>query len=140
MTLANGAVLALQSISGRLLLYLQPNTFLICHVINVFVKGCIVYLCDQVENSQERKNLVNILNNSGNSALHWAAMNGHSDAACKLLDLGADSALLNANGRTAVGEANAQDRIEFCRVLIDRYTNEQSQSQLSASMEQEINE
>ena len=44
-------------------------------------------------------------NNDGNTALHWACLNGHADAVALLLAAGASASALNAAQRTPVDEA-----------------------------------
>ncbi|EKG19059.1 hypothetical protein MPH_03749 [Macrophomina phaseolina MS6] len=51
------------------------------------------------------KPFVNLKNSAGNTALHWAALNGHLAAVKALVSLGADAAILNAAGHDAVFEA-----------------------------------
>lgn len=51
------------------------------------------------------KSFVNLKNTSGNTALHWAALNGHLAAVKTLVSLGADAAILNTAGHDAVFEA-----------------------------------
>jgi ankyrin repeat protein len=52
----------------------------------------------------------NITNEQGNTALHWACVNGHGEAATRLLAAGAKTTLVNAGGRTALDEAMHNDR------------------------------
>ena len=44
-------------------------------------------------------------NNDGNTALHWACLNGHADAVGLHLAAGASASALNAAQRTPVDEA-----------------------------------
>jgi Ankyrin repeats (many copies) len=44
-------------------------------------------------------------NSDGNTALHWASLNGHADAAALLLAAGASASALNSAQRTPVDEA-----------------------------------
>lgn len=56
---------------------------------------------------------MNLKNTAGNTALHWAALNGHLAAVKTLVALGADAAILNAAGHDAVFEAeqNGKDDV-----------------------------
>jgi uncharacterized protein len=49
--------------------------------------------------------LVNHMNLSGNTALHWACLNGHLGAVKALVNAGADPWIKNSVGRDTVGEA-----------------------------------
>lgn len=49
--------------------------------------------------------LVNYKNVSGNTPLHWAALNGHLDCVKALVAAGADASIINAAGHDAVYEA-----------------------------------
>lgn len=52
----------------------------------------------------------NIANAQGNTALHWACVNGHGEVVEKLLAKGAKTTICNAGGRTALDEAMHNDR------------------------------
>ena len=49
--------------------------------------------------------LVNVQNNSGNTALHWAALNGNLECVKLLVQAGADPGIRNNAGKDAVFEA-----------------------------------
>lgn len=52
----------------------------------------------------------NIANAQGNTALHWACVNGHGEVVETLLAKGAKTTICNAGGRTALDEAMHNDR------------------------------
>lgn len=54
--------------------------------------------------------LINAQNSSGNTALHWAALNGHLEAVKVLLEQGADPTICNQRGHDAVYEAELNDK------------------------------
>jgi ankyrin repeat protein len=56
--------------------------------------------------------ILNTQNQSGNTALHWAALNGHLESVKKLLEGGADPTIANHRGHDAVYEAELNDKGE----------------------------
>lgn len=56
--------------------------------------------------------IVNAQNQAGNTALHWAALNGHLEAVKVLLEHGGDPTIPNARGHDAVYEAELNDKQE----------------------------
>lgn len=54
--------------------------------------------------------LINAANEAGNTALHWAALNGHLDAVKALVQCGADVTIINQAGHDAVFEAEINDK------------------------------
>jgi ankyrin repeat protein len=56
--------------------------------------------------------ILNAQNKSGNTALHWAALNGHLESVKKLLEYGADPTITNQKGHDAVYEAELNDKKE----------------------------
>jgi ankyrin repeat protein len=56
--------------------------------------------------------IVNAQNKAGNTALHWAALNGHLESVKALLDNGADPTITNHRGHDAVYEAELNDKTE----------------------------
>jgi ankyrin repeat protein len=56
--------------------------------------------------------IINAQNEAGNTALHWAALNGHLEAVKVLLEHGGDPTVTNARGHDAVYEAELNDKNE----------------------------
>ena len=56
--------------------------------------------------------IINAQNEAGNTALHWAALNGHLEAVKVLLENGGDPTITNARGHDAVYEAELNDKQE----------------------------
>lgn len=56
--------------------------------------------------------VLNSSNAAGNTALHWAALNGHLECVKVLIDAGADPTITNAAGHDAVYEAELNDKTE----------------------------
>ncbi|KAL8740218.1 MAG: hypothetical protein Q9190_007058 [Brigantiaea leucoxantha] len=56
---------------------------------------------------------INLQNSSGNTPLHWAALNGHLEAVKMLVNAGADPSIKNATNHDAVYEAenNGKDEV-----------------------------
>lgn len=61
---------------------------------------------------------INLPNSSGNTPLHWAALNGHLDAVKFLISSGADPAVRNQAGHDAVFEAEKSGKEEVVRWLL----------------------
>ena len=56
--------------------------------------------------------ILNAQNQAGNTALHWAALNGHLESVKVLLDQGSDPTIPNQRGHDAVYEAEINDKKE----------------------------
>jgi ankyrin repeat protein len=56
--------------------------------------------------------ILNAQNKAGNTALHWAALNGHLEAVKVLLEEGSDPTITNQRGHDAVYEAELNDKTE----------------------------
>jgi hypothetical protein len=56
--------------------------------------------------------ILNAQNKAGNTALHWAALNGHLEAVKVLLEQGGDPTITNQRGHDAVYEAEINDKKE----------------------------
>jgi ankyrin repeat protein len=56
--------------------------------------------------------ILNAQNKAGNTALHWAALNGHLEAVKVLLEEGSDPTITNQRGHDAVYEAELNDKKE----------------------------
>lgn len=57
-----------------------------------------------------RSAILNLQNGSGNTALHWAALNGHLEAVKILIAAGANSFVTNKAGHDAVYEAEINSK------------------------------
>lgn len=54
--------------------------------------------------------IINAQNLSGNTALHWAALNGHLESVKILIENGADPTITNKKGHDAIYEAELNDQ------------------------------
>ena len=61
---------------------------------------------------------LNLQNASGNTPLHWAALNGHLPAVKLLIEAGADPTVINKAGKDAVYEAEANEKNELASWLL----------------------
>lgn len=78
-----------------------------------------MYLLSLFESSKiERKAYINRQNQSGNTALHWSALNGHMEIVKFLLTNGADASILNCSGHDAVYEAEMNDKQDVAEFLL----------------------
>ena len=68
--------------------------------------------------TKDLKAFVNKQNASGNTALHWASLNGHMSLVKVLLAQGADASILNFSGHDAVYEAELNDKQEVAEWLL----------------------
>ena len=62
--------------------------------------------------------LLNAVNDAGNSPLHWAALNGHLESVKLLIQSGADVTIINRAGHDAVFEAEINDKKEVVDWLL----------------------
>jgi ankyrin repeat protein len=61
---------------------------------------------------------LNAVNESGNTPLHWAALNGHLESVKLLIQSGADVTIINRAGHDAVYEAEINDKNEVVDWLL----------------------
>ena len=61
---------------------------------------------------------LNLQNASGNTPLHWGALNGHLPAVKLLVEAGADPTVINKAGKDAVFEAEVNDKNEVAAWLL----------------------
>ena len=73
---------------------------------------------------QEAPALINRANSNGNTALHWAALNGHLEAAKALVSAGADARVKNSAGRDAAVEAEHSGKDEVANYLLSTMADE----------------
>lgn len=57
--------------------------------------------------------ILNAQNLAGNTAIHWAALNGHLESVKVLLEEGSDPTITNQRGHDAVYEAELNDKKEI---------------------------
>lgn len=62
--------------------------------------------------------LINAINDAGNTPLHWAALNGHLESVKLLIQSGADITIFNRAGHDAVFEAEINDKKEVVDWLL----------------------
>jgi ankyrin repeat protein len=62
--------------------------------------------------------LINAVNEAGNTPLHWAALNGHLESVKLLIESGADVTTINRAGHDAVFEAEINDKKEVVDWLL----------------------
>jgi len=58
------------------------------------------------------------VNEAGNTALHWAALNGHLECVKLLVQSGADVTMINRAGHDAVFEAEINDKGSVVDLLL----------------------
>ena len=61
---------------------------------------------------------LNLQNASGNTPLHWAALNGHLPTVKLLIEAGADPSVMNRAGKDAVYEAEVNEKNEVAAWLL----------------------
>ena len=62
--------------------------------------------------------LINAVNDAGNTPLHWGALNGHLESVKLLIQSGADVTIINRAGHDAVFEAEINDKKEVVDWLL----------------------
>ena len=63
--------------------------------------------------------MIDLSNSSGNTSLHWAALNGHFEAVKLLVEAGADISNLNLARHDAVAEAEKSGKVEVAEWLLN---------------------
>lgn len=83
---------------------------------NIHLVAILLDLCKALSGSSPQNptmlSILNAQNAAGNTALHWAALNGHLEAVKVLLDEGSDPTITNQKGHDAVYEAELNDKRE----------------------------
>lgn len=84
--------------------------------------GIIKYLASLIADfatpTSLRSAILNLQNGSGNTALHWAALNGHLQAVKILIAAGANSFVRNKAGHDAVYEAEINSKEDVVEWLL----------------------
>ena len=70
----------------------------------------LIFSLDTDKASASASGLINAANDAGNTALHWAALNGHLECVKLLVEAGADVTIINRAGHDAVYEAEINDK------------------------------
>lgn len=70
----------------------------------------LIFSLDTDKASAPASGLINAANDAGNTALHWAALNGHLECVKLLVQAGADVTIINKAGHDAVYEAEINDK------------------------------
>lgn len=67
---------------------------------------------------ESKKGLLDMQNKAGNTALHYASLNGHSPAVKALISAGADPSVQNSAGHEAAFEAERAEKAEVAEFLL----------------------
>jgi uncharacterized protein len=78
----------------------------------------------QIARESGNKEIINALNDSGNTALHWASLNGHLETVKLLCDEGADPFLKNKSGQDSFYTAEVNGKEEVIDYLLGKYSVE----------------
>lgn len=95
----------------------SPFLFQTFHLANTLVIDLLRELCKTLyaptgPQNPELLSILNSQNKAGNTALHWAALNGHLEAVKVLIEEGADPTITNQRGHDSVFEAEVNDKKE----------------------------
>jgi hypothetical protein len=78
----------------------------------------VIKLLFAVSEEKPAPELINAVNEAGNTPLHWAALNGHLESVKLLIQNGADVTIINQAGHDAVFEAEINDKNEVVDWLL----------------------
>lgn len=88
----------------------------VMYIANIYLTAILLDLCKALSGTSPQNptmlSILNAQNAAGNTALHWAALNGHLEAVKVLLDEGSDPTITNQKGHDAVYEAELNDKRE----------------------------
>ncbi|KAF2456672.1 ankyrin repeat-containing domain protein, partial [Lineolata rhizophorae] len=120
---SKGAVLtgAVDEMSGNTALhYAAANGHMetIESILSTLAAGASAGGFDSHVHAARQRAFINRPNEAGNTALHWASLNGHIKAAQRLVAAGADATLKNAVGHDAVFEAELNGKSEVVGWLL----------------------
>lgn len=86
------------------------SRFQIPHRVDLTLLVAIIKLLFPASAERPAPLFINAVNDAGNTALHWAALNGHLESVKLLVESGADVTIINKAGHDAVFEAEINDR------------------------------
>lgn len=81
------------------------------------------FLLSLIPEEEEKKNVLNLQNESGNTALHWAALNGHLEIVQLLCENGSDPFIRNKYNHDVFFEASNNDQEKVDDYLLQKYGN-----------------
>lgn len=82
------------------------------------LKYLVSLIADPGASQSLRSAILNLQNRSGNTALHWAALNGHLEAVKILIAAGANSSVRNKAGHDVVYEAEINSKEDVVEWLL----------------------
>lgn len=82
---------------------------------------CVEYLLQLIAANPTLQPLVNAKNESGNTPLHWAALNGQLEVVKLLCEAGAEPLMKNEAGHDSYYEAQANEQEDIVDYLLEKY-------------------